>query len=35
MHWTIYCAVVQDNQKWWALVSSVMKLGVHKLRGVS
>lgn len=35
MHWTIYCVVVQDNEKWWALMSTVMNLGVHKLWGIA
>jgi len=35
MHWTIYCVVIRDSEKWWALVSTVMNLGVRKLWGVS
>ena len=27
--------LAQDRDRWWALVNAVMKLGVHKVRGIS
>ena len=35
MPWTIYYVVVQDSEKWWALVGTVINLGVCKLQGIS